>query len=330
MLTIRQCPLSKGGCPAIPYVKYSTFNIKYDSINDQSSVNEGSTLTYKCLVGRLTGSATLVCRNGQWVTNNLPSCQINYCSTEPPKPLNSYITYKKLVYANMADFGKAYLAHDRSVVIYQCLASFQFRDPAVDQVSYECVDGVWTLSGKFSDCVSTGEQTGEMKFSRNFPLSTDFMIEGPSTTSASRTAYCPKPPGVDNGYLQTRSLVKIDNNNYDGSYRVLCYSGYNLVGDSTVQCVSGAWTRAPSCSRKASCSLDVINQPAMNVRILDTNLMYDDTGTGITVGSYVTYECLDGYEPEIDSSDLNLRCLPSGKWSGKTLTSMNQFLLRKY
>jgi hypothetical protein len=92
--------------------------------------------------------------------------------------------------------------------------------------------------------------------------------------------FCPYPESVENGFRLRSNIRKLGANKYLGDYEVACYENFILSGDPIVRCVNGAWTPSPVCIKGPSCSLDIIYTPALNVRILSTNLIYNDEGTG--------------------------------------------------
>jgi hypothetical protein len=127
--------------------------------------------------------------------------------------------------------------------------------------------------------------------------------------------YCPPPQSLANSYKVRNNLIKIGPGEYDGEFEVACYSSFSLQGNAVVKCENGKWSEYPSCVKAASCSLDILNEPALNVNILTSRLVYNNEGNGLVVGSFVQYECLESYSPELSVEDLRVTCLPSGEWS---------------
>jgi hypothetical protein len=83
--------------------------------------------------------------------------KVAVCSKPPQAPTNSFVSYRRLIYPNFEDFGKEDLTFDRSIYIFLCLSAFEFDDPSVKQVVYECNNGKWILNTGFADCVPRGQ-----------------------------------------------------------------------------------------------------------------------------------------------------------------------------
>lgn len=121
---------------------------------------------------------------------------------------------------------------------------------------YECKSGQWVLKGNYANCIPVNTET--------------------STTGQ----YCPEPGDVENGYKIRSSIRKAGLNQYYGEFEISCFNQYNLIGDPVVKCTSGSWTTYPKCVQKPSCPLNIINEPAINVNILSSNLIYNHDNTG--------------------------------------------------
>lgn len=78
---------------------------------------------------------------------------VTFCNSPPATPGNSLASYKKFIYANSEDYGKEYLAYDKSIYIFTCALNYQFDDPNVSQLKYVCKSGQWILNGTYSSCV---------------------------------------------------------------------------------------------------------------------------------------------------------------------------------
>lgn len=165
--------------------------------------------------------------------------------------------------ASIEDYGKQYLRYDKSVVVYLCTSEFKFEDDSVNQLVYECSSGQWILKGKFSNCVPAG----------------------PAPVQPSGQ-YCPAPGDVENGYKIRSSIRKIGVNQYIGDFEIACYSGFKLVGNSVVKCIDGNWTPYPKCTQGGSCPLNILSEPAINVNIISSNLIYNNDNTGMDVCFY--------------------------------------------
>lgn len=78
---------------------------------------------------------------------------VKFCSIPPQAPKNTYITYRRIFYANIEDFGKDHLAFDESVYRFKCKFSFKFENPSVNELTFQCIQGEWKLYGLNSICV---------------------------------------------------------------------------------------------------------------------------------------------------------------------------------
>ncbi|CAF0713423.1 unnamed protein product [Brachionus calyciflorus] len=285
---IKQCT----GCSGIPYVKYTSYDIDYIPNTLENTMEAGSTVNYRCSAGTLIGNSNITCVNGKW-EGGLPYCSLKYCSKPPPTPDNSYVSNKRFVYANIEDYAKEYLLFDQSTYKFVCKPNYKFEDESVTELVYQCNSGEWTFTGKNSKCVLE---------SRNIPIP---------------QAYCPLPENIENGYRAKYNLFKAGPNQYYGEFEIACNTGYKMIGNPKVACMNGSWTTYPKCTLLPSCSFDILYKPAENVKIITSNLLYSADNSGISVGSFVQYECLPNYFPEISQDDLRAKCLENGQWSTK-------------
>lgn len=74
------------------------------------------------------------------------------------------MTYKRIFYANIEDFGKDYLAFDESIYKFKCKMFYKFDNPLVNQLIFQCITGQWRLIGSDSKCIPKDDG----KFSFNF------------------------------------------------------------------------------------------------------------------------------------------------------------------
>lgn len=132
----------------------------------------GSFVNYRCSAGNLIGNSKLICSNGKW-DGQLPFCEgkylnfylknlicfnlVKFCSTPPLAPKNTFISYKRIFYANIEDFGKDHLAFDESVYKFKCKFSYKFENPLVNELTSKCIKGEWKLYGLNSTCILTND-----------------------------------------------------------------------------------------------------------------------------------------------------------------------------
>lgn len=112
--------------------------------------------------------------------------------------------------------------------------------------------------GKFSNCVTAG-----------------------TTSIQPGGKYCPIPGDVENGFKIRSSIRKAGPNQYYGEFEIACNTGFKLNGNAIVKCTDGMWTPYPTCGRLDSCSLNILTEPAVNVNIISSNLVYNSDNTGI-------------------------------------------------
>lgn len=60
----------------------------------------------------------------------------------------------------------------------------------------------------------------------------------------------------------------------------MCYR-FKLNGNAVVKCTNGEWSPYPKCNSLDSCSLNILSEPAINVNIISSNLIYNNDNTGI-------------------------------------------------
>ena len=85
---------------------------------------------------------------------------------------------------------------------------------------------------------------------------------------------------IENGYRKSSSIKKAGPGQYYGEFELDCNVGFKLRGNPVVSCVNGSWSSYPVCIKEASCSLDIINTPAVNVKIISSSLFYNSDNTG--------------------------------------------------
>ncbi|RNA35500.1 complement factor H-like [Brachionus plicatilis] len=291
--TLTNCQIPQcTGCGSIPYIKYTSYDITFIPNTRENTLETGSFVNYRCSAGDLVGNSKLTCSKGKW-DGELPYCDVKFCSNPPLAPKNTLVSYKRIFYANIEDFGKDYLAYDESIYKFKCKTTFKFENPSINELVYQCMKGEWKLIGSDSKCIIKDDAINEPD------------------------EFCPFPNDVENAYRNNVKIIKKGKDRYFGTFEIVCFKGYIVQGDPLVSCVDGLWTKYPKCVLEPSCSLDVLNKPAENVKIISSSLYYSPDNSGIAIGSKVNYECLPGYQPEFTDDDLKLECLENGEWSSR-------------
>ena len=257
---------------------------------------------FSCGVGYiLQGVEVITCgANGRW-SHNEPQCMPVSCG-KPNKIASGSWTYSGVVY--------------ESTVWYDCHIGYKLLGAKMQT----CLsNGSWSNTPPVCQKVSCGVpeniENGSVSQvevfygdSATYVCNEGFMLVGKaksaclfdSTFSAKpycQIVSCGSPPRIKNGRIQTDSHI------YKSIGKYHCNDGYDLVGDSEIQCLStGSWSSLlPSCE-PVSCGLpDGIENGWFEVQSDNTTYM-----------AKVTYYCESGYD--LVGSEIRT-CLSTSEWS---------------
>jgi len=142
-----------------------------------------------------------------------------------------------------------------------------------DYCSFSCITGYGVVGASTLVCESTGSWSDPVPSCRAIQCLPDY-------------SSMPFPHG---------SITHSGTNYYNAKISYNCYAGYNLVGDTYIQCQSdgddndgyGAWDNVPPTCEAVQCSPDYTNSTVENGEVSCTGNSYEDT---------CTYTCNYGYK----------------------------------
>ena len=260
-----------------------------------------SVVLFTCNSGfDLYGSSRVSCQtNGIW-SDRLPTCARIRCH-HPGVVANSTVHFVELF--------------ESSELVYKCSDGFLL----VGNSNLTCLtSGLWSSAPPRCDAVSCGDpgqvsnslrSGSEFTFSKqvSFSCQPGYLLSGESTvrclSNGSWTSSlpscnivsCGSPDSISNGSLTGRVFT------YNSSVTYKCDIGFNLIGDSTLSCLSsGVWSSsAPSCNL-VSCG---------NPLHVDNGILM---GSVFTYNQHVQYRCQPGY---MLNGENDFICLANGSWS---------------
>ena len=289
-ITLPNCTLVNCGDPGIPD----------NGTRNGDNFYYNSTVTYSCNTGyNLTGTATLTClSNGTW-NESIPTCPPVNCD-DPGTPDNGSRSDDIFTF--------------NSVVLFQCSAGYSLSGSA----SLLCLSsGSWNAS--VPSCVAgctdpgvptNGQRSGEM-FSHNsvvsYSCNTGYTLIGAnsltclqnnswnSTQPSCTPVTCNDPGKPTNGTKYGTNFT------YTSTITYSCNVGYNLLGASSLTCLSNAsWNGSKPLCVIVSCE---------NPETLSNGALSE--GASFSYGSTLSYSCNTGYN--LTGAD-TLNCLSNGSW----------------
>ena len=117
---------------------------------------------------------------------------------------------------------------------------------------------------------------------------------------------------IENAYKIRNDVRRVGARKYTGEYEVACTSAYVLQGAAVVKCLAGRWTAEPLCVKReqSACSLEVLTTPAINVKIVSSNLVYNEDSTGNQISNLLIchYSNRDSYfNPSLNTDHYQFR-----------------------
>ncbi|CAF0876222.1 unnamed protein product [Rotaria sordida] len=123
------------------------------------------------------------------------------------------------------------------------------------------------------------------------------------------------PPKLTNGLIKRDRVSYYKGQGYLGNMEYTCLPGFYLLGNKTVTCQNGVWSKMVQCIAEKQCS--PINIYPLNTQIESHNItLFQNDPQQIVVGSMITLRCVDNYEFDSTSNgSLIIQCQNDGTWT---------------
>ncbi|XP_071802061.1 sushi, von Willebrand factor type A, EGF and pentraxin domain-containing protein 1-like [Asterias amurensis] len=281
----------------------ASFNTPSDTMYNWHS---GQKVYYCNELYRLTGTSNIVCHNGRWSSNELPSCVDERDINMPPIPIRSmtHAIINGVLEVNQRDEE---VQIDCRVSTFQGIPEWR-KDPNIRPEKQYAL----RLDGR-------GNRWYRLRLNNIAQSDTgDYRCTtiARSRSSAIRISVIPtcEDPGNQEGRLASRDTAGGVRAGQTGFVRFTCEQGYDMVGDhSQLGCdVSGNWNHEPPDCVKRNCRDAYLSDPTYGYTSV-TYLSPDGTWAS------QTFQCYSGYTLNGDTTvlDMTLGCL-NGVWNGTT------------
>ncbi|XP_035662466.1 P-selectin-like [Branchiostoma floridae] len=236
----------------MPAVQCPTLSNPTNGAVSCSSRNYGDVASYSCNTGyNLNGYSTRTCQSsGSW-SYSAPTCGVVQCPTLS-NPTNGAVSYSSRNYGDVASYScnTGYNLNGYSTRTCQSSGSWSYSAPTC--VVVQCP----ILSSPTNGAVSGSNSYGDVL---TFTCIPGYTLAGASSlTCRADGTWSASPPTCELGQCPVLTAptngVVSGSNSYGDVVTFTCNTGYNLVGSSTLTCLSSlAWSGNPPTCASVQC-----------------------------------------------------------------------------